>query len=76
MTLSVNDEIRQDSDIGNMIWNSHEIIAELSRLYTLKAGDLIFTGTPAGVGPVMPGDKLVASIEKLGDVTIEIIDPL
>lgn len=76
MMLSVNDEIRQDSDIGNMIWNSHEIISELSRLYTLKPGDLIFTGTPAGVGPVVPGDKLVASIEKLGDVTIEIIEPL
>ena len=75
IALSVNGELRQDSDISNMIWKSHEIISELSQLFLLRPGDLIYTGTPAGVGAVVPGDKLVASIEELGELGIEIIDP-
>jgi fumarylpyruvate hydrolase len=66
--MSVNGEIRQDGDIADLIWSVPEIIAELSRLYTLQPGDLIFTGTPAGVGPLKPGDHIeggVAGLEEL-----------
>jgi fumarylpyruvate hydrolase len=63
--LSVNDEQRQESDVSRMIWDVPHIIAALSQLYGLKAGDLIFTGTPAGVGPVQPGDRLEGGIEGL-----------
>src|SRR3984893_16727697 len=56
--LSVNGELRQESDVGQMLWDVAHIIAELSTLYELKPGDLIFTGTPAGVGPVKHGHRL------------------
>ena len=64
--LTVNDEKRQTSNLDQMIWSVAEIIAELSQLYTLKPGDLIFTGTPAGVGPLVPGDEVEGGIELLG----------
>lgn len=76
ITCEVNGELRQNSDISDQIWKSHEIISELSKLFLLQPGDLIFTGTPAGVGPVLPGDKVVASIEKLGTLAIEITKSL
>jgi fumarylpyruvate hydrolase len=63
--LSVNGESRQDSDVGLMLWKVPQLIAELSTLYELKPGDLIFTGTPAGVGAVKPGDRLEGGIEGL-----------
>jgi fumarylpyruvate hydrolase len=63
--LSVNGELRQESDISRMIWDVPHIIAALSRLYELRPGDLIFTGTPSGVGPVKPGDRLEGGIEGL-----------
>jgi fumarylpyruvate hydrolase len=63
--LSVNGEIRQQSDISEMIWSVPEIIAELSTLFELKAGDLIYTGTPAGVGCLEPGDQIECGIEGL-----------
>ena len=63
--LSVNGEVRQDADVGDMIWSCGEVVAALSRFEALKPGDLIFTGTPAGVGPVTPGDVIEASIEGL-----------
>jgi len=75
ITLSVNGELKQDADLSQLIWKSNEIIAQLSRLYLLKPGDLIFTGTPAGVGAILPGDKLLATIEKLGEFSIEITEP-
>lgn len=62
LTLAVNGEIRQDADIAEMLWPVPEIIAELSRLYELKAGDLIFTGTPAGVRPLVRGDRFRAKL--------------
>jgi fumarylpyruvate hydrolase len=68
ISLSVNGELRQTGDLGQMIWNVPEIIANLSRQYALKAGDLIFTGTPAGVGPVKPGDRIEGNIEGLGSI--------
>jgi len=63
--LTVNDEPRQESDVSRMVWDVPHIIAALSQLYELTAGDLIFTGTPAGVGPVQPGDRLAGGIEGL-----------
>ena len=63
--LAVNGQLRQDSDIGEMIWSVPEVIAELSTLFELKAGDLVFTGTPAGVGVLKPGDRVEGGIEGL-----------
>lgn len=63
LSLHVNDELRQDSDIDAMLWPVADIIAELSRLFELQRGDLIFTGTPAGVGPLQRGDRFVAELE-------------
>lgn len=66
--LEVNGEVKQDADIRDLIWSVDEIIEHLSGLYELQPGDLIMTGTPAGVGPVVTGDKLVGKIEGLTDV--------
>jgi fumarylpyruvate hydrolase len=63
--LSVNGATRQEGDLKDMIWSVPEIIAELSTLYTLLPGDLIFTGTPAGVGPIAPGDTIESGIDGL-----------
>lgn len=71
--LSVNGDVRQSADFSELIWKCNEIIAALSRLYTLQAGDLIFTGTPAGVGAVVPGDKVLVEIEGLGNLEFMII---
>lgn len=73
--LTQNGEVRQDADLSQLIWSVSELIAELSRLYHLMPGDLIFTGTPAGVGPIAPGDRLVGSIDGLADLTLAIGGP-
>lgn len=70
--LTVNGETRQSADLGDMIWSVPEIIHELSKLVELAPGDLIFTGTPAGVGPVVKGDKLEATIAGLEPLIITI----
>ncbi len=70
--IDVNGERRQSGDLSQMIWNVPEIIANLSRSYVLKPGDLIYTGTPAGVGAVVPGDRLVSTVEGLQPLTITI----
>ncbi len=70
--LSVNGELRQRADLRQMIWNVPEIVAQLSRLYTLMPGDLVMTGTPAGVGPVRPGDRIEASVEGLSSLHVTI----
>jgi fumarylpyruvate hydrolase len=75
ITLSVNGVERQRGDIGQMIWNIPEVIAQLSKQATLEAGDLIYTGTPAGVGPVVPGDLITAHIAGLPSLTITITPP-
>ena len=72
IALTVNGQIRQSSDIAEMIWSVDETIAALSALYRLQPGDLIFTGTPEGVGAVKSGDRLVGSIGGLGSVTVTI----
>jgi fumarylpyruvate hydrolase len=73
ITLDVNGERRQSGDIAEMIWNVAEIIAELARLFELTSGDLIFTGTPAGVGPVKRGDRLHGAIAGLGSLDVEVV---
>jgi len=67
--LEVNGEPRQNGDIADMIWAVPEIIAELSTWFELAAGDLIFTGTPAGVGPLKPGDKVRGGVDGVGLLT-------
>ncbi|MEY4640745.1 MAG: hypothetical protein RLZZ227_739 [Pseudomonadota bacterium] len=73
LQLSVNGVLRQDAPLDDMIWNCAEIISELSKLYTLQAGDLIFTGTPAGVGAVVPGDRIELRIDGLAPLNVEIV---
>ena len=63
--LDVNGAVRQQASLGDMIWNVAEIIAEASKLWRLEAGDLIYTGTPEGVGPLVRGDRVAARIEGL-----------
>ena len=70
--LAVNGELRQDSDLDNLIWSVPEIIAHLSRYYRLEPGDLIYTGTPDGVGPVVPGDRITGSVAGVGEIELGI----
>jgi len=63
--LTVNGELRQESDVNQMLWDVQHIIAEASTFYEIKPGDLFFSGTPPGVGPVKPGDRLEGGIEGL-----------
>src|SRR5438552_585530 len=68
--LKVNGQVKQQGDIAQQIWNVQEQISYLSNLITLRAGDLIFTGTPAGVGPVVASDKLEGHVDGVGDLTV------
>lgn len=72
ITLSVNGAARQSSDLSQMVWKIPELIAYLSRHYTLQPGDIVLTGTPAGVGAVGPGDRLEGSIEGVGQIELSI----
>lgn len=75
ITLAVNGETRQDGDIGWMIWKIDEIIAKLSEQFRLMPGDVIMTGTPAGVGAVVSGDELVVHVDGLQDLRLRIGGP-
>jgi fumarylpyruvate hydrolase len=66
IAVTVNGEVRQDASVSDMIWNVPEIIAEASRLWALAPGDLIFTGTPEGVGPLARGDLVRGEVEGVG----------
>lgn len=70
--LAVNGEVKQDADLSELIWSIPEMISILSHSMELKAGDLIMTGTPAGVGPLVPGDVCVVTIEGVGELTTTI----
>ncbi len=70
--LEVNGKVRQKGNTHLMLWNFDEIIAEISKYFTLKTGDLVFTGTPAGVGKVVVGDKLTAFIESEEMMSFEV----
>lgn len=73
ISLSVNGEPKQQGNINQLIWNVAETIANLSELFELRAGDLIFTGTPAGVGAVVKGDTLLAQIDGLGNIELVVV---
>ncbi len=70
--LSVNGQVRQSGDLSQMIWSVPELISYLSRFYHLKAGDLIYTGTPQGVGPIKAGDHLTGRIAGVGKIELYI----
>jgi len=71
--LKVNGERRQDSSIAKLIWSVNETIEHLSRFFELRAGDLIYTGTPEGVGAVKRGDELEGGIERLGALKVRVV---
>jgi fumarylpyruvate hydrolase len=64
--LEVNGKLRQEGDIADMIWGVPEVLAELATWFELKAGDLVFTGTPAGVGRLVPGDRVRGGVDGVG----------
>ena len=73
LTATVDCALRQEGDLGDMIWNVAEIIAHLSRWFELEAGDLVFTGTPAGVGELVRGNVIEGSIEGIGALRVAIV---
>lgn len=73
IALNVNGEVRQRADLSHMIWTVPEIIADLSRYYHLQPGDLIYTGTPEGVGPVQVGDRLHGQIDGVGALNVTVV---
>lgn len=70
--LAVNGETKQSSNVDKLIWNIREIIADLSLYYHLQPGDLIYTGTPEGVGAVVEGDKITGRVEGVGEIALTI----
>ena len=73
ISLSVNGQLRQQGNTAHMIWNVAETIAAISRAWVLQSGDLIYTGTPAGVGPVVAGDTLLAEVQGLPALQLTIV---
>ena len=70
--LRVNGATKQSSDLSLLIHSVADIVAHLSTFYHLQAGDLIYTGTPEGVGPVKPGDEIAGSIAAVGNITLSV----
>ncbi len=70
--VSVNGAVRQDGKVADMIWNLAEVVAEASKLWALAPGDLIFTGTPEGVGPLVRGDRVTGAVEGVGDIAFKV----
>ena len=70
--LAVNGQTRQDGQVADMIWNIAEVIAEASRLWRLAPGDLIFTGTPEGVGPIARGESVTGGVEGVGEIAFTV----
>ncbi|HUY04938.1 MAG TPA: fumarylacetoacetate hydrolase family protein [Rhodocyclaceae bacterium] len=75
ITLAVNGQLRQSGDLAQLIWSIPELLADLSKFYHLQPGDLIYTGTPEGVGALKSGDRITGSIEGVGDVALSIGEP-
>lgn len=71
--LDVNGARKQSGDLDQMIWKTAEIIAELSKVFALAAGDVIMTGTPAGVGPVVKGDIMECGVDGVGRLTVKVV---
>jgi fumarylpyruvate hydrolase len=74
--LAVNGAVKQDADLAELIWPVPDIISILSRSLELKPGDLIMTGTPAGVGAIVAGDKVIGGIDGLGEINIKVGQPI
>ena len=73
IALTVNGETRQAGEVADMIWSVEEILVEAGKLWKLEAGDLIFTGTPEGVGPIVRGDRVEGSVEGVGSLSFRIV---
>lgn len=73
IAISVNGQVKQDGFVADMIWNVAEIVSEASRLWTLAPGDLIYTGTPEGVGPLVRGDRVEGEIEGVGKLAFQVV---
>ena len=75
LALSVNGQVRQHSDVSRLIWSIPELLADLSQYYHLQPGDLIYTGTPEGVGPVVSGDQISGRVEGVAEVALTVGAP-
>ena len=73
ITLSVNGQTKQDASVADMIWAVAEIVSEASKLWTLAPGDLIYTGTPEGVGPLVRGDLVEGAVEGVGALSFKVV---
>ena len=73
IAISINGQIKQDGKVADMIWNVAEIVSEASKLWTLVPGDLIYTGTPEGVGPLVRGDQVEGEVEGVGKLAFRIV---
>lgn len=73
IALSVNGEVRQDATVADMIWNVPEIVSEASKLWKLAPGDLIYTGTPEGVGALVRGDRVEGEVEGVGKLAFQVV---
>ncbi|WP_241338820.1 fumarylacetoacetate hydrolase family protein, partial [Burkholderia cenocepacia] len=71
--LTVNGTTKQKSDVSHLIWSVAETVADLSKFFRLEPGDVIFTGTPEGVGPVVAGDVMKVGVERLGELTVRVV---
>jgi fumarylpyruvate hydrolase len=72
ISLEVNGQTKQSSNVDKLIWNIRELIADLSLFYHLQPGDLIYTGTPEGVGPVVAGDRIAGRVDGVAEVTLNV----
>lgn len=75
IALEVNGKTQQSSNVSQLIWNIREIIADLSQFYHLQPGDLIYTGTPEGVGAVLPGDRITGRVAGVAEIALQIGQP-
>lgn len=75
IALTVNGEIKQDAHLSDLVWSPVDLVEDLSRYYHLMPGDLIYTGTPAGVGPVVSGDTIVGTVDGLPEVRLTVGAP-
>jgi 2-keto-4-pentenoate hydratase/2-oxohepta-3-ene-1,7-dioic acid hydratase in catechol pathway len=73
ISVAVNGQVRQDADLDQMIWSVAEQVAHLSKAFELKAGDIIYSGTPENVGPVVPGDVMLCTIDGLADMSVKVV---
>jgi len=71
--LTVNGATKQKSDVSHLIWSVAETVADLSKFFRLEPGDVIFTGTPEGVGPVVKGDVMKVGVERLGELAVRVV---